>query len=236
MRRRTRIRRRKPEEAKKKVSGAERAAKAQKRFIKYFYVISDDAFKQLRPGLDKLFEAKPAEPKVGSTGKSVSAWLADNAKRPGVTTTADGLQYEILTPPRKDGKAPLPSDVVEMHYKGTLLTDDSQFDAAEGDKTFTTQVTKVIPAWIEMLQLMHEGEKVRIWARPELAYGEKGMGKIPPNATLVFEMEMLRIVVPEAPKTSALPAPAPAPVPAAPAATPAASAPARAKPAAAAGK
>jgi hypothetical protein len=209
----------KPDEAKKKDDGAERAAKAQKRFIKYFYVISDDAFKQLRPALDKLFENKPPEPMVGKTGKSVSAWMAENGKRPGVCTTPDGLQYEILAQPRKDGKAPLPSDEVQVHYVGTLLTDGTQFDASQGDKTFTTKVTQVIPAWVETLQLMHEGEKVRIWAKPELAYGSQAKGNIPANSTLVFEIELLKVIGPGVPpKTSALPMPAPAPAPAKPAA------------------
>ena len=204
-----------PDEAKKE-SGQVRAAKAQKRFLKYFYVISDDAFKQLRPTLDKLFENKPPEATVGKTGKSVSAWLADNAKRPGVFTTADGLQYEILTPARKDGKPRRCSgDQVNVHYKGTLLTDGTEFDSAEGEKTFTTAVTRVIPAWIEMLQLMHEGEQVRIWARPELAYGSRAAGKIPANSTLVFEIERLIKVVGTGivPRTSGAPRPRPTSLP-----------------------
>ncbi len=152
---------------------------------------------------------------MGKTGKTVSAWLAENGKRPGVNTTPDGLQYEILTQPRKDGKAPLPSDEVQVHYLGTLLADGSQFDASEGDKTFTTKVTQVIPAWIEMLQLMREGEKVRIWAKPELAYGSQTKGSIPANSTLVFEIELLKVIGPGVPpKTGALPVPLPAPAPA----------------------
>ncbi len=199
----------KPEEPKKKKpTGRERAAKAQDRFIKYYYVISDESFKQLRPALDKLLEAKPPEPLAGNTGKTNSQWLADNGKRPEVKTTASGLQYEIVSSGPEGGKKPAPSDRVQVRYKGTLV-DGTEFDASK-DAPAEFGVTQVIKGWTEALQLMKEGDKFKVYIKPELGYGEAGSPpKIPANALLVFEVELVKVMggVEGAP----VPAPAPAP-------------------------
>jgi FKBP-type peptidyl-prolyl cis-trans isomerase FkpA len=122
------------------------------------------------------------------------AFLAENAKKEGVQTTASGLQYEVL----EAGNGPRPSanDTVRVHYKGTLLdgeTFDSSYDRGEPVQFALAQV---VPGWQEGLQLMPVGSKYRLWVPAALGYGEMGTpgGPIGPNATLVFEVELLEIV------------------------------------------
>jgi FKBP-type peptidyl-prolyl cis-trans isomerase FkpA/FKBP-type peptidyl-prolyl cis-trans isomerase FklB len=124
------------------------------------------------------------------------AFRARNAKAPGVHTTASGLQYQVITEGK--GPKPTPSDVVSAHYKGTLLdgkTFDSSYDRGE-PATFALQ--QVVPGWQEGIALMPVGSKYKFWIPAKLGYGEKGTpgGPIPPNATLVFEVELLDIVKP----------------------------------------
>lgn len=179
---------------KKKAGGKERAQKAQARFQKFFYVITDDTFKKLRPAIDTLFEAKPAEPMAGTTGKTNVQWLEENGKREGVTTTASGLQYEVLASGPADGKTPTDADSVEVKYKGTLV-DGTEFDATKGDATATFGVTGVIKGWTEALKLMRPGDKWKLFIPSALGYGEAGSPpKIGANQILVFEVEMVKIV------------------------------------------
>lgn len=107
-------------------------------------------------------------------------------------TTASGLQYQILT--AADGKKPAADDTVKVHYRGTLL-DGTEFDSSYArSEPVTFPVNAVIPGWTEALQLMPVGSKWKIWIPSELAYGAGGAGdKIPPNATLIFELELLSI-------------------------------------------
>ena len=126
------------------------------------------------------------------------AFLAANAKKPNVKTTASGLQYEVLTEGK--GAKPKPTDAVSAHYKGSLLdgkTFDSSYDRGQ-PATFV--LTQVVPGWQEGITLMPVGSKYRFWLPANLGYGEKGTpgGPIGPNATLVFEVELLDIV--KAPK------------------------------------
>ena len=126
------------------------------------------------------------------------AFLAANAKKPGVQTTASGLQYEVLT--QGKGAKPQPTDAVRVHYKGTLLdgkTFDSSYDRGE---PVVFPLEQVVPGWREGIALMPVGSKYRFWIPSAMAYGEKGTpgGPIPPNATLVFEVELQEIVKPGA--------------------------------------
>jgi FKBP-type peptidyl-prolyl cis-trans isomerase len=124
--------------------------------------------------------------------KAGEEWLAANAKKPGVKTLPSGLQYKVLV----SGKGPQPknTDSVSAHYKGTL-TDGTQFDSSyERGRPFVTPVTGVIAGWQEALTNMHVGDKWELYVPGNLAYGERGSPpKIGPNATLVFEMELLGI-------------------------------------------
>lgn len=121
------------------------------------------------------------------------AFLAENAKKPGVQTTASGLQYQVIT----EGKGPKPSstDTVRAHYKGTLL-DGTEFDSSyERGEPATFMLPQMVPGWQEGIPLMNVGSTYRFWIPAKLGYGEQGTpgGPIPPNATLVFEVELLDI-------------------------------------------
>lgn len=109
-----------------------------------------------------------------------------------VITTASGLQYEVLV--EGSGAKPTATDQVTVHYKGTL-TDGKVFDSSyDRGKPATFPLNRVIPGWTEGVQLMSVGSKYRFTIPPKLGYGAAGAGGvIPPNATLVFEVELLKI-------------------------------------------
>ena len=117
--------------------------------------------------------------------------MEENGKRETVTTTASGLQYEVLTPggsekydPAKHGDAP----TAKVMYKGTLV-DGTVFDQSQQPVEFN--IRQVIPGFTEALKLMPVGAKWRVTIPAKLAYGENGPGSIGPNSTLIFEMELL---------------------------------------------
>lgn len=120
------------------------------------------------------------------------AYLAENGARDGVMSTESGLQYEVLR--EAEGPTPGPSDEVTIHYKGTLI-DGTQFDSSyDRDEPATFGVSGVIPGFSEGLQLMEVGSQYRFVIPGSLAYGENGAGShIGPNATLIFEVELLEI-------------------------------------------
>jgi FKBP-type peptidyl-prolyl cis-trans isomerase FklB len=120
------------------------------------------------------------------------AFLAENKKKEGVKTTASGLQYKVIKPGK--GKKPKSSDTVTVNYRGTLI-DGTEFDSSyKRGQPATFQVSGVIPGWTEGLQLMEEGAKWQLFIPSNLAYGERGAGGvIGPNATLIFEVELLSI-------------------------------------------
>ena len=124
-----------------------------------------------------------------STGQ---AFLDENGKKEGVTTTASGLQFEVLT--NGTGATPVETDQVTVHYHGTLV-DGTVFDSSvERGQPATFPVNGVIPGWVEALQLMNVGSKYKLYIPSDLAYGERGAGgSIGPNETLIFEVELLSI-------------------------------------------
>lgn len=121
-----------------------------------------------------------------------TAYLAENAKKPGVVTTESGLQYLALV--AGDGAKPSRSDRVKVHYKGTLI-DGTVFDSSyDRGEPIVFPVTGVIAGWVEGLQLMNVGSKFELVIPSNLAYGESGSGPvIGADATLVFEVELLGI-------------------------------------------
>lgn len=118
-------------------------------------------------------------------------FLADNKGKEGVQTTDSGLQYKVLT--MGDGAKPAATDTVKVHYRGTLL-DGTEFDSSYArNEPISFALNRVIAGWTEGVQLMPIGSKFEFYIAPELAYGEGGGGPIPPNSTLVFEVELLDI-------------------------------------------
>ena len=122
------------------------------------------------------------------------AFLAANGKKPEIKTTASGLQYQVLTEGK--GVKPTATDAVRVHYKGTML-DGKTFDSSyDRNEPAVFPLAQVAPGWSEGVQLMPVGSKYKLWIPSSLGYGEKGTpgGPIPPNATLIFEVELLEIV------------------------------------------
>lgn len=125
--------------------------------------------------------------------KNGEVFLTENAKREGIKVTESGLQYEVLESGK--GDSPKASDNVEVHYTGKLV-DGTVFDSSvERGVPASFGVTQVIPGWVEALQLMHEGDKWRLYIPSDLAYGPNGAGGvIGPNMTLIFDVELLRVI------------------------------------------
>jgi FKBP-type peptidyl-prolyl cis-trans isomerase FklB len=125
-------------------------------------------------------------------------FLAENKTKPGVQVLPDGLQYKILT----EGKGPKPAtnDTVVVNYRGTLV-DGTEFDSSyKRGQPATFRVTGVIKGWSEALQMMPVGSKWQLFIPPDLGYAERGSGvNIGPNATLLFEVELVSIKDPEKP-------------------------------------
>ena len=143
----------------------------------------------------KEMQAKQAEKskeQADKNKKEGEEFLAENKKKPGVVTTASGLQYKVIT--AGTGKKPAASDSVTTHYRGTLINGtkfDSSYDRGE---PASFAVGGVIKGWTEALQLMPVGSKWQLFIPSELAYGDRGTGReIGPNATLLFDIELISI-------------------------------------------
>ena len=148
--------------------------------------------KEERSQIMQAFEDKILAMKAEKSTKTSSDYLAENAAKKGVTTTANGLQYEVLVSGK--GAKPTAADQVTVHYIGKL-TDGTVFDSSvDRGEPATFGVTQVIAGWTEALQLMGVGDKWKLTIPSNLAYGDQGAGGIiEPGATLVFEVELLGI-------------------------------------------
>jgi UDP-GlcNAc:undecaprenyl-phosphate/decaprenyl-phosphate GlcNAc-1-phosphate transferase len=129
---------------------------------------------------------------AGENKKIGDAFLAENKTKDGVVTLPSGLQYKILK--AGDGKKPTEADTVECNYRGTFIN-GAEFDSSyRTGKTAIFKVTGLISGWTEALKLMPVGSTWQLFLPPQLAYGERGAGgAIGPNATLIFEIELLSI-------------------------------------------
>lgn len=139
---------------------------------------------------------KRAEERLAKASEEAAAagkkFLEENGKKQGVVTTASGLQYEVVK--KADGPQPKPTDVVTVHYEGKLI-DGKVFDSSvERGSPIDLPVSGVIPGWVEALQLMHVGEKYKLFIPADLAYGAQSPSPlIPANSVLVFDLELIAI-------------------------------------------
>lgn len=137
---------------------------------------------------------KAAQAEAGKAAKTAGEdFLAENAKKDGVTVTKSGLQYEVLN--EGSGKKPKATDTVRCHYEGRLL-DGTVFDSSyKRNEPADFGLQQVIAGWTEGVQLMAEGAKYRFYIPYMLAYGEGGAGAmIPPFSTLVFDVELIKVL------------------------------------------
>ena len=150
--------------------------------------------------------SKAAQAGAEANHRAAAKFLAENGKKPGVMTTASGLEYKVLTP--GSGASPGPTDEVTVNYRGTLLS-GHEFDSSyKRGQPATFPLNRVIPGWSEGVALMKPGAKYQFWVPPQLAYDTQSPPGIPPGSLLVFEVELLSS------KAAAAAAPAPAPAPA----------------------
>ena len=143
---------------------------------------------QNRVAAGRQKEFKEAAEKNLAEGKT---FMEANAKKEGVKTLPSGLQYKVLA----EGKGGMPklTDEVTVNYRGALV-DGTEFDSSYSrGNPLTFRVDKVIRGWSEALPLMKEGSKWQLFIPPGLAYGERGSGRIPPNSTLIFDVELISI-------------------------------------------
>jgi FKBP-type peptidyl-prolyl cis-trans isomerase FklB len=167
-------------------------------------LLTEDQMKTVMMALQKEVQQKQAEKRqalVETNKKEGAAFLAANSKKPGVVTLPSGLQYKVLT--EGTGPKPTATDSVVCNYRGTLL-DNTEFDSSyKRGQPATFGVSQVIKGWTEALQLMPTGSKWQLFIPADLAYGERGPGPIGPNATLVFEVELVSIKPPTPPVPAA---------------------------------
>ena len=157
--------------------------------------MSEEEMQAIKNAVRKEMMAKQAEETkklAEKNSKEGEAFLEENKKKEGVKTLPSGLQYKVIT--EGTGRTPQPADTVTVNYRGTTV-DGKEFDSSyKRGQPAHLPVSGVIPGWSEALQLMKEGAKWQLFIPPGLAYGDKGAGNlIGPNATLIFEVELISI-------------------------------------------
>jgi FKBP-type peptidyl-prolyl cis-trans isomerase len=133
-------------------------------------------------------ELKEKAEKNLSEGK---LFMEENKQKEGVQTLPSGLQYKVLM--EGSGKTPKATDEVTINYRGSLLDGTEINSSYKSGKPGIFRVDRVIRGWMEALQLMKEGSKWQLFVPPALGYGERGEGRIPPNSTLIFEVELISV-------------------------------------------
>ena len=158
-------------------------------------VLTDEEIQSTLINFRQVFQQKQrevAERKAQEAAVAEEAYLAESASKEGVVSLPSGLQYKVITP--GDGPSPLSTDRVKVHYKGTLV-DGTVFDSSyDRGQPASNNVTGFIKGWVEALLLMQVGSKWELTIPSKLGYGTRGSGGIiPPNSTLLFEVELLAI-------------------------------------------
>ena len=159
-------------------------------------LITDEQAQQIMQAFTQKMQAKQIAEMMAKAKKNAAdgaAFLAENGKKPNVKTTATGLQYEVITEGK--GARPKATDTVRVNYKGSLLDGTVFDDSSQHGGPADIPLSAVVPGWREGIGLMPVGSKYRFWIPAALGYGEQGTpgGPIPPNATLVFDVELLGV-------------------------------------------
>src|SRR4026207_122507 len=173
--------------------------------------LTTDQVKDIMAQFEKDMEQKQKQ--LGEKNKTEGdKYLEDNKKKPGVKTTASGLQYKVEK--EGTGAQPKATDMVTVNYRGTLI-DGTEFDSSyKRGQPATFPVNGVIKGWTEALQLMKVGSKYQVFVPANLAYGERSVSpELGPNATLIFEVELLDAKPPPTPATQTSPKAPPQPSP-----------------------
>ena len=154
--------------------------------------VSEEQIRAAFTVISERMQAEQAE-KAELLAGAGEAFLTENAKRPEITVTASGLQYEVLV--AAEGEKPTRNSTVRTHYHGTLI-DGTVFDSSyQRGEPAEFPVSGVIAGWTEALQLMSPGSKLRLYIPHNLAYGERGAGNaIAPFSALIFDVELLAIL------------------------------------------
>ncbi len=156
--------------------------------------LSQDEMRQTISEFQKRFiAAREKEIKEMSTKNLAAgkAFLEENKKKEGVKTLPSGLQYKVLT--EGSGKTPKAADNVTVNYKGTLINGAEFDNSYKRGQPATFKANGVIKGWTEALQLMKEGSRWQLFIPPGLGYGDRGAGPVPPNSTLIFEVELISV-------------------------------------------
>jgi peptidylprolyl isomerase/FKBP-type peptidyl-prolyl cis-trans isomerase FklB len=141
-----------------------------------------------------LAACSPAKQEAKQNETAGEAFLAKNAKAPGVKTLPSGLQYKVIREGPAGGVHPTPRDEVKVHYEGTLL-DGTVFDSSfRTGQPVIFVLGNLIPGWIEGIQLMKPGDEYMLYVPAKLGYGDSETGPIPPGSTLVFRIQLLGVL------------------------------------------
>ncbi|MGH8518687.1 MAG: FKBP-type peptidyl-prolyl cis-trans isomerase [Panacagrimonas sp.] len=157
--------------------------------------LDDAAREAIKQSVSQKMQEEQVKQREAAASKALTegeAFLAENAKKEGVKTTASGLQYKVLT--EGAGDSPTAADEVTVHYKGTLINGEEFDSSISRGQPVTFPLGNVIEGWTEGVQLMTVGEKARFWIPADLAYGEKATRPGAPSGMLVFDIELIRIV------------------------------------------
>lgn len=157
--------------------------------------LTQQEIQQILTNFRQQMMAKQAAKRVKEAAENLAkgkAFLEDNKTKEGVKVLPSGLQYKVIK--EGTGKTPTADDRVKTHYQGTLI-DGTEFDSSyKRNQPVEFAVTGVIKGWTEALQLMKEGDKWELYVPANLAYDERGRPGIPPNAVLIFQIELLEVV------------------------------------------
>jgi FKBP-type peptidyl-prolyl cis-trans isomerase len=140
--------------------------------------------------------AQPAAPPAATAAPDPAAFLARNAKAPGVKTLPSGLQYKI-TQPGPGGPSPKAGDLIKVHYEGTLASGQVFDSSFQRGRPVIMPLADLIPAWMEALSMMHVGDEWTLYVPPSLGYGAEATGPIPANSVLIFRIKLLGMLSPD---------------------------------------